>query len=192
MPDSQTLGLVVAAMVAGIICFRLYSVLGRRTGHEPSPQPVPAARPVSLPQPAQPSAPTSGGLVDIQLADRSFDTPKFLAGAREAYSRIVTAFIQGKREELRLLLSPDVFAAFDAGIAARTEPAAALVKLQDARITGSALHGRSAEITVAFTAEFATGNVVDVWTFERNLDSADPNWVLVATSGDLPEGDLPG
>ncbi|HKQ10339.1 MAG TPA: TIM44-like domain-containing protein, partial [Rhizomicrobium sp.] len=107
-------------------------------------------------------------------------------------SRIVTAFIQGKREELRPLLSPDVFAAFDAGIAARTEPAAGLVKLQDVRITGSALHGRSAEITVAFTAEFATGNVVDVWTFERNLDSADPNWVLVATSGDLPEGDLPG
>jgi hypothetical protein len=27
----------------------------------------------------------------------------------------------------------------------------------------------------------------DVWTFERNLDSADPNWVLVATSGDAPE-----
>jgi predicted lipid-binding transport protein (Tim44 family) len=26
-----------------------------------------------------------------------------------------------------------------------------------------------------------------VWTFERNLDSADPNWVLVATSGDVPE-----
>jgi predicted lipid-binding transport protein (Tim44 family) len=49
------------------------------------------------------------------------------------------------------------------------------------------LHGRQAEITVAFTAEFANGNVTDVWTFERNLDSSDPNWVLVATSGDVPE-----
>jgi len=29
--------------------------------------------------------------------------------------------------------------------------------------------------------------VIDVWTFERNLDSSDPNWLLVATSGDLPE-----
>lgn len=193
MPDSQTLGLVVAAMVAGIICFRLYSVLGRRTGHEPPPQPVPVAMPVfPSPQPLQESAPPSNGLLDIQLADRSFDAPKFLAGAREAYTRIVTAFVQGNREDFRPLLSPDVFAAFDAGIAARTEPAAALVKLQDTSITSSALHGRSAEITVAFTAEFATGNVVDVWTFERNLDSADPNWVLVATSGDLPEGDLPG
>ena len=192
MPDSQTLGLVIAAMVAGFICFRLYAVLGRRTGHEPSPQAVPAARPLSPPPPVPEGAQPSNGMLDIQLADRSFDVSKFLAGAREAYTRIVNAFVKGDREALRPLLSPEVFAAFDAGIAARTEPAAELVKLQDARITASALHGRHAEITIAFVAQFATGNVTDVWTFERDLDSSDPNWVLVATSGDLPEGDLPG
>ena len=53
------------------------------------------------------------------------------------------------------------------------------------------LHGREAEITVSFAAEFAgeagRQNITDVWTFGRNLDSADPNWTLVATSGDLPE-----
>lgn len=193
MPDSQTLGLVIAGMVAAIICFRLYSILGRRTGHEPSPQPVPAPRPAApLPQPVQESAPSSNGLLDIQLADRTFDAPKFLIGARQAYTHIVGAFIKGDREELRPLLSPEVFAAFDAGIKARIEPSAPLVKLHDARITGSVLRGRSAEITVAFNAEFATGTVVDVWTFERSLDSSDPNWTLVATSGDLPENDLPG
>jgi predicted lipid-binding transport protein (Tim44 family) len=99
----------------------------------------------------------------------------------------LTAFAKGERDELRPLLSPDVFATFDAGITARTEPAAAFVKLHDARIVGSALHGRVAEVTVAFMAEFATGSVTDVWTFERNLDSSDPNWLLVATSGELPE-----
>ena len=187
MPDSQTLGLLVAAMVAGIICFRLFTVLGRKTGHEPPPQAVPQARPATLPQPAQDVAPSSSRLLDIQLADRDFDTPKFLAGAREAYARIVTAFAKGDRAELRPLLSPEVFSAFDAGIAARTEPAPAFVQLHDARIVGSSLHGRQAEITVAFTAEFASGSVNDVWTFERNLDSSDPNWVLVATSGDAPE-----
>ena len=193
MPDSQTLGLVIAGTVAAVICFRLYAILGRRTGHEPPPQPVPAPRPAApLPQPVQESAPSANGLLDIQLADRNFDVPKFLAGAREAYNRIVTAFIKGDREELRPLLSPEVFAAFDAGIKTRTEPAAPLVKLQDARVTGSAMQGRNVEITVAFTAEFTTGTVVDVWTFERNLDSSDPNWTLVATSGDLPENDLPG
>ncbi len=188
MPDSQTLGLLVAAMVAGIICFRLYTILGRRTGHEPSPRAVPTpVAAAALPQPAKDVAPASGGLLDIQLADRAFDAPNFLAGAREAYARIVTAFAKGDRAELRPLLSPDVFAAFDAGITARTTPPDAFVKLDDARITASALHGRQAEITVTFLAEFANGAVTDVWTFERNLNSADPNWLLVATSGDLPE-----
>ena len=187
MPDSQTLVLLVAAMVAGVVCFRLYTVLGRRTGHEPTPQAAPSPQaPSALQAPAQPVQ-TSNGILEIQLADSSFDTVKFLAGAREAYAQIVNAFAAGDRETLRPLLSPDVFAAFDAGITARTAPAAAFVKLADARIVGSALHGRMAEVTVSFTAEFTTGTVIDVWTFERNLDSTDPNWVLVATSGDVPE-----
>lgn len=187
MPDTQTLVLLFAAMIAGVVCFQLYRVLGRRTGQEP--QPRPASLPLTPPAPqaaAEPGA-SSGGLLDIQLADRNFDAPKFLAGARQAYTEIVTAFASGDRSALRPLLSPEVYSAFDAGISQRTAPAAAFVKLHDARIVNSALHGRVAEITVAFTAEFATGNVTDVWTFERNLDSSDPNWTLIATSGDLPE-----
>lgn len=192
MPDSQTLGLLVAATVAGIILFRLYTVLGRRTGHEPQP-------PAQAPKPLTPAAPpvvveqqpSSSGLLDIQMADPAFDTPKFLAGAREAYTQIVTAFAAGDRSALRPLLSADVYAAFDVGITSRDHPAPVLIKLHDARIAESVLHGRNAEITVAFTAEFSgdpdKNTVTDVWTFERNLDSSDPNWTLVATSGDLPE-----
>jgi predicted lipid-binding transport protein (Tim44 family) len=180
-------------MVAAIVLFRLYTVLGRRTGHEPQP-------PVQKPGPLTPAAPaaaieppvtTSNGLLEIQIADPAFDTPKFLSGAREAYTQIVNAFAAGDRAALRPLLSPDVYAAFDVGITSRDHPPSTMIKLHDARIVGSVLHGRIAEITVAFTAEFAgesdKNTVTDVWTFERNLDSSDPNWTLVATSGDLPE-----
>jgi predicted lipid-binding transport protein (Tim44 family) len=189
MPDTQTITLFAVATIAGLICFRLFTVLGRRTGQEPQARPAPA--PLDPPRQAQQAAPETGpsssGLLDIQLADRKFDTPKFLSGAREAYVQIVTAFAAGDRAALRPLLSPEVFAAFEAGISQRAAPPAAFVKLHDARIVGSALHGRMAEITLAFTAEFATGTVTDVWTFERILDSNDPNWTLIATSGDLPE-----
>jgi predicted lipid-binding transport protein (Tim44 family) len=194
MPDSQTLGLVIVAIFAGAVCFRLYWVLGRRTGNEPQPnaQPNPGVRAVPLPVLAAPQpAPSSGGLLDIQVADRDFDTPKFLEGARQAYAQIVTAFAQGDAAALRPLLSPDVMAAFEAGIAARTEAPAAFIKLADARIVAASLDGTQAEITVAFTAEFsgtpANSTVTDVWTFARHTDSTDPNWTLVATSGDLPE-----
>jgi predicted lipid-binding transport protein (Tim44 family) len=183
MPDSQTLGLIVAAMIAGVICFRLYWVLGRRTGNEvqpaqPAPPPAMAAPPTALP---------ANGMLDIQAADRDFDTTKFLDGARQAYTQIVGAFARGDRETLRPLLSPDVMAAFEAGIAGRSEAPAPLVRLADARIAAASLHGTLAEITVAFTAEFSSGATTDVWTFSRPVDATDPNWTLVATSGDLPE-----
>lgn len=205
MPDSQTLILIIAATVAGIVLFRLYMILGRRTGHEPeprAPQNQPQGQPRAIPQPVPDALPapqaagvSQGGLIDIQLADRNFDTAKFMSGAREAYGLIVNAFAKGDREALRPLLSPDVLAAFEAAIAARGDvPAALLTRLADARITDAVLDGRQAEITVAFHAEFTTGPVTDVWTFGRNVDAPDPNWVLVATGGDAgddPEGATP-
>jgi predicted lipid-binding transport protein (Tim44 family) len=192
MPDSQTLGLVIAASLAVLVALRLYWVLGRRTGHEPQPRDASAPAPSALAPPAPPvHAPSAGGLVEIQLADRSFDTAKFLAGARVAYNQIVAAFAKGDRAALRPLLSPDVFAAFDAEIGGRTAPPPALVTLQDARIVNAVLEGRHAEITVAFTAEFDAksggGPVTDVWTFARDVQASDPNWALVATAGNLPE-----
>jgi len=189
MPDSQTLGLLIAATVAGVIAIRLYFVLGRRTGNEPQPQAPAQPSPLAPPPPPAVPVPAAGGnaILEIQLADRDFDTAKFLDGAREAYSQIITAFVKGDREALRPLLSPDVFSAFDGAITARSEAPAAFVTLNDARIVDAALHGRQADITVAFGAQFASGPVTDVWTFSRNLDSSDPNWTLVATSGDLPE-----
>jgi predicted lipid-binding transport protein (Tim44 family) len=183
MPDSQTLGLVAAAIFAGIVCVRLYWVLGRRTGNEVQPAPAPTSAIAAAPAPALPS----NGMLDIQGADRDFDTARFLDGARQAYGQIVTAFAQGDRDTLRPLLSPDVMAAFEAGIAGRSEAPSPFFKLNDARIVGGSLDGTLAEITVAFTAEFSSGSVTDVWTFARHTDSTDPNWTLVATSGDLPE-----
>ena len=59
--------------------------------------------------------------------------------------------------------------------------------MNDARIVGAQLEGRQAEVTVAFAADFSGQAVSDVWSFARNLDATDPNWTLVATSGDLPE-----
>lgn len=195
MPSTQVLEILIIAMVAGIILFRLYTVLGRRTGHEPPPiqpgsRPQTGAATILPPQPAEPvKGPGGHGLLDIQLADRGFDTQHFLAGARTAYEMIIAAFHKGDRPALKPLLSDDVFAAFDAAIAARgPESLPAFSSLKDARIVAASLNGQQAEITVAFTAAFEGGkDARDVWTFARQVGDENPNWTLVATSGDLPE-----
>ena len=194
MPDTQTLGLIIAATVAAVLLFRLYTVLGRRTGHEPAPpESRPALAPVDrqAPPPANGSDPLARGLMDVQLADRTFDKAHFLKGARTAYEMIQNAFTAGDRTALRPLLSEDVFTAFDSAIAGRTGAAAEkLGGITDARIAGAALDGNTAEVTVAFRAQFVGADdkgqrdVSDVWTFARRVGASDPNWTLIATSGE--------
>lgn len=197
MPDSQTLGLFIAATLAGVVCFRLYWILGRRTGHEPTeqpkqPSPLAAPAPVAQPGPvaadvveAAPAG-ASKGLMDIQLADRSFDAARFVGGAQQAYTMIIDAFAKGDRETLRPLLAPDVMTAFESAMEGRSEEPPALTKLLDAKIVGAQLDGRQAEVTVAFTAQFDAAPVTDVWTFSRDVKSRDPNWLLITTAGDMP------
>ncbi len=199
MPDSQLIGILIAAMVAGVILFRLYAVLGRRTGHEQSP-PGPAAPnplreappPAPVPAPedvlaAPPEGACARGLLDIEIADTSFDRDHFTKGARAAYEIIQKAYANGDRLALKPLLSDEVYAAFDREITARTTPPERMTAVSDARIVGAELDGKLADITVAFRASFtapdgAVREVVDHWSFTRTIGASDPNWVLVATA----------
>jgi predicted lipid-binding transport protein (Tim44 family) len=212
MPSFQFFDVILLAMVAGFIAFRLYSVLGRRTGNERSPedrlrdqvtQPdAPrAAKTADFPTPSGGvgvlAGPVSRALMDIKLADRKFDADRFLAGARAAYEMIVTAYGTGDRETLKPLLSEDVYQSFDAGIAAREarneSPEFTFGTLKSARITGAAMKDSTAEITVTFESEGSVSGadatqtagaqtVIDVWTFARDTSNRDPNWTLIATA----------
>jgi predicted lipid-binding transport protein (Tim44 family) len=181
--DSQLLGILLIAMVAGIILFRLYTVLGRRTGNEREPQerlrrvggasaPQGPGNVVALPdrtgsaagQQAAANDPIARGLTDIRLADRSFESEHFLDGARHAYQMIVTAFAANDRATLRPLLSDEVFGAFDGVMRGREERKESVnytfVGLKTAHITHAEMNGRTAEVSVEFAAQFisATSN----------------------------------
>jgi len=217
MSGSQLLEIVVLATVAGFILFRLYTVLGRRTGNERPPQDgyrlgpraaedtVGTAPKLSHASAERPSDPVASGLFDIGLADRTFDKEHFLKGARAAYELIQTAFAANDRALLRPLLSDEVYAAFD-GVMRRREQngekaTMTLVGFSDVKIIAASLKNAIAEITLAFGARLiaATTNaqgavidgddksvrdVTDVWTFTRDTRARDPNWTLVATSGE--------
>jgi predicted lipid-binding transport protein (Tim44 family) len=222
---TELFDILLLGLLAGFIAFRLYSVLGRRTGHERTrddqlrmpdgaeTNPKPAAgkdNVVSLPErPAQAgissagASPLARALMDIKLADRSFDTDRFLSGARAAYEMIVTAFARGERDVLRPLLSDDVFDTFERAIKSREARNVRVdftfLKLKGARVSSAEMKGRTAEITVTFESEVMMAgydpsgtlvegdaktphSVTDIWTFARDTGSRDPNWILVATA----------
>ncbi len=175
MANSQLLVILAVAMVAGIILFRLFTVLGRRTGNEREPPqpyqriggadaadnkvaPLPGAVARGVTAPANPTDPLARALLDIKAADRTFDADHFLAGARHAYELILTAFAANDRAALRPLLSDEVYAAFDGVIKGREERkekvAFTFVGVKDARVSHAILKGRTAEVTITFAAQY--------------------------------------
>ena len=183
MAGSQLLDIVLIAMLAGFVLFRLYTVLGRRTGHERPPQEdyrigpqraedtVGAAPKLTHASAERPSDPVASGLFDIGLADRGFDKEHFLKGARAAYEMILTAFANNDRTTLKPLLSDEVFGAFDSVMRRREQSGdkatMTLVGFTEVKIIAAALKGSTAEITLAYSARLiaattnSQGTVID-------------------------------
>lgn len=211
--------IVILAMVAGFLALRLYSVLGKRTGHEqePAPRPADERAKVTVLQPG-PSTQNSGDSVRIAdgligpgaengvraliASDRNFDVPQFVEGAKSAYKMVLEAFWRGDRDELAWLCDDDVRASFEEAIAARETDGHVLdnrlVRIEKAQIVEASVNGRIAEVALRFEADIAAvtrdkdGNVIagsltdavgtkDIWTFTRDIRSADPNWKLSET-----------
>ncbi len=166
--------IVILAMVFLFVAFRLWSVLGRRTGHEQTiarpaeaaPAPIGAGR--SLPDNAAPAVPARAGLVEpraeagvraIANADGGFDPAQFLEGARSAYRMILEAYWRGDEAVLRRLTDDDVYEAFASAIAARKEAGEVLdnrlVSIESAVIEQAKLTGQTASVTIRFDADIA-------------------------------------
>ncbi|WP_026008981.1 Tim44/TimA family putative adaptor protein [Sphingomonas sp. HT-1] len=173
---------ILFAMVAGFLALRLYSVLGKRTGHEQA-LPKPAEERVAMPpvtrtidavaepreslnRAIEPGAET--GLRSVIAADSSFDVNQFVEGAKSAYRMILEAFWKGDEETLAWLVDEDVRAAFLQSIAERKALGQTLdnrlVSIERAVISAASLENKVARVTVRFDA--------DVVAVTRDADGA--------------------
>ena len=163
---------------------------------------VPVRPPVQLRSVDNASSANESAIRAIAGADPRFDLLAFLEGAKAAYGMILEAFWKGDRETLRELTDDDVFAGFSAAIDAREEAGEKcenrLIRIEDATVHAAELDKRTARISVLFVSDIAmltrdrNGTVIagslddavvsrDIWTFTRNVDASDPNWVLDET-----------
>jgi predicted lipid-binding transport protein (Tim44 family) len=184
---------------------------GRPGGYDPraARQAEPEAE-AQLPPPAtsrarrilpDPRTPPGQALARIAAADPSFEPQRFLDGAEAAFGMIVQAFAAGDRQTLRALLSDDTYAGFEQAITAREQAGerqrTELRAITEVAIEAADLRGSVADVTVRFVSDqinMTTGRngevvagsdavteLTDIWTFQRDLQAADPTWRLVAT-----------
>tara|TARA_Y100000588_G_scaffold394295_1_gene514011 strand:+ start:5410 stop:6081 length:672 start_codon:yes stop_codon:yes gene_type:complete len=210
--------IIVFAMLAGYLVFQLRRTLGRKTGHQ-KPQGNNPTKPktsnpdndnvVSLPdttsQPAD-AASEVDGLTKLKQSDPTFNDQEFIAGSKEAFSWIVSAYSSGDTAKLEGLLGDSLFSRFEQAIRQRKQANLSLetniVSIKSAQINDVQINGAAANITVEFVSDQikvvrdAEGNEVegnpdvietltDLWTFNREIKSSNPNWLLVRT--DTPQ-----
>ncbi len=145
------------------------------------------------------SGPAGEGLVAIAQADTSFDPSSFADGARQAYTLIVEAYAKGDRETLEPLLSERVYKAYDGSISQREATNQSLTieieRIKRSEIVEASLNDNRAKVKVAFSVELARETrdsdgkavegdlavlqtVEEIWSFERDVTSGNPNWRL--------------
>lgn len=169
--------IIILAMIAAFLVYRLRNVLGKRTGNERPPQNPYGPREEATPLPREANdddtvvalpghsvaddipadSPAADGLKAIRKAEGSFSVEEFNEGARFAFDMIVTSFANGDRDTLRPLLSDEVYENFAGAIDAREANdetmEMTLVGIRDADIIEANMDGRVAFVSVKFVTE---------------------------------------
>lgn len=220
--------LVIALVIMVVVFVQLRNVLGKRIGFEKppfDPYSGPSKRPSEVgsvddtpPSPNQSNpknndfseideiAPEGSRLNDglraIRKIDPDFSPQSFVRGLQIAYEMIITAFAHGDREQLKELLSPDMFESFCAAIEQREKRSEKVqftfVGISKVQFVSAEVRNRDAFLTMCIVSEIisvtyneqgeqidgdpgAITEIKDVWIFMRNSLSQDPNWKLVST-----------
>jgi len=182
--------ILIFAMIAAFLVYRLRSVLGRRTGEErqrpnpftprpaeqgadnviPMPTRQPAPDAVAPPVPGEPVS-LAQGVAMIRQADPGFDEKGFEEGAKGAFAMIVGAFAQGDTATLRPLLADDVYDNFARAIRDRQTAGetmdARVERFDEVDMLEARMDGNTAVVTIRFASRQisvtrdAGGTIVD-------------------------------
>ena len=156
--------IIIFAVIAVLLVFRLRSVLGQRTGYE-QPQ---GERPTNrfddnendsevIPLHAKATDDASAalqGLDALRQIDRNFSEKEFISGAKSAFEMILTAYAEGDLAQLRRLLGYELLQSFTSSIenriAAKESLSITLDELREASILNISVIDQMASITMHF------------------------------------------
>lgn len=143
-----------------------------------------------------------GHLSTILSLESDFNIEQFVEGAGKAYPMILQSFWNGQMADVEGFLTEDVYTQFSGAVTAREHEGLTLenrlIETNEKNLEDIVVEDRLAKITVRFVSdivsitrneagEVVAGDVsdavevVDIWTFKRELGSRDPNWLLSAT-----------
>ena len=189
--DLQFFDIIVFAVIAIFIIYRLRSVLGKRTGYQKNltTNQYSEEKKEQIKKNTPQLKDNEQKLLKIYESVENFDHKSFLEGAKRAFEIIISAYNQGDKKTLKGLVSKDVFSAFEKAINnENNNPSSQFYSLVIDGVEDAKLENNIVKITLRFTSEQFTNddeNTVikkqDLWTFEKKADSKSPEWILPST-----------
>ena len=188
----EYIDIILLAMIAGFIFLRLRGILGKKSGFEDK---MPTSFPHEFPKEA-PKKPINQNTFD-EGAQKDF-----IKGAKIAYENIVTSFSSGNLKSVKELLDKKVYNQFDEAIKSRNANGqiseTTFIGINSAEIKNHENKKGFLEVTVNFVSEIIscvkdknnnilTGDpkkikkVFDTWKFSKQINSTNPNWLLIDT-----------
>tara|TARA_Y100000590_G_scaffold40509_1_gene43213 strand:+ start:51 stop:638 length:588 start_codon:yes stop_codon:yes gene_type:complete len=188
----EYIDIILLAMIAGFIFLRLRGILGKKSGFEDK---MSASFAHDFPSET----------VKKPLNEKTFDEnakKDFLTGAKIAYETIITSFSSGNLKGVKQLLDKKVYEQFDEAIKSRNASGqvseTTFIGISSAEIKNHENKKGFLEVSVSFVSEIIScvkdkddkilsgdpkkiKKVFDTWTFSKEINSSNPNWLLVST-----------
>ena len=188
----EYIDIILLAMIAGFIFLRLRGILGKKSGFEDK---MSASFAHDFPSET----------AKKPLNEKTFDEnakKDFLTGAKIAYETIITSFSSGNLKGVKQLLDKKVYEQFDEAIKSRNASGqvseTTFIGISSAEIKNHENKKGFLEVTVSFVSEIIScvkdkdnkilsgdpkkiKKVFDTWTFSKEVNSKNPNWLLVST-----------
>jgi predicted lipid-binding transport protein (Tim44 family) len=192
---SNTFGfidIILLAMIAGFILLRLRNILGRKTGHEGKVSSIFDEKKFE-----EYKAQLSAKAIVKDTLEKD-EEKQFLKGAEMAYETIITSFAKGNKDELKKLLTKEIYTTFDQAIDQRNKDKIiselTFIGVKESKLEKFEKIKNDLFATVKIICEIISvkkkgeeiieGNpdiiktVTDHWKFTKSATSKNPNWFL--------------
>ena len=192
----EYIDIILLAMIAGFIFLRLRGILGKKTGYEGK-----------IPEQFKKEFQKINPNLNSKPINENFDEEAqkdFLKGARIAYETIITDFSDSDNKLIasKPLLSKKIHDQFKEALLDRENKGhfaeIIFIGIKSAAVKNHKKIEDNLEVTVDFVSEIITclkdkdkkiisgdgekiKTVYDTWVFSKNINSVNPNWLLVNT-----------
>jgi len=185
--------IILLAMIAGFIILRLRNILGKKTGHD-----VKSSSPFEEKKYTQFKTEKVAKPVLKEVIEDN-EKKDFLKGAEIAYENIITSFAKGEKEELKKLLTKEIYVNFEQAIDHRNKEniksELTFIGVKEAIVEKFEKINNELVATVKIVCEIISvkkdkndtifegdpdkiKTVTDHWKFSKSVSSKSPNWYL--------------